>query len=77
MIGTEERTTMVTVFGADMTIIYDIAWIACDHEGCDAKHVVQSHTPESAWDNAKKLGWTWDGGTLDGCPQHPISAPTE
>ena len=77
MIGTEERTVVVTGFSNDIVVTYSIAWIRCDRDGCDATHVVQSACAESAWESAQPIGWTWDGDKRDGCPLHPIAAPTE
>ena len=67
----EEHTVVVEVRGLACAVEVRVVVIACDHEGCAAAYVAQGDAVDVATNAAAALGWTCDGGDVDGCPLHP------
>lgn len=71
----EQHTATVHVHGLALTVDVYCAVIACDHDGCGAVYVTPGDDDgpvDVATKAAAALGWTYDGGTVDGCPLHPV-----
>ena len=68
----EEHTATVEAHGLALTAAVECVVIACD--GCEAPHATPGSDEGHATQEAAAAGWTWDGGTVDGCPRHPVAA---
>ena len=68
----EQHTATVEAHGLTLTAAVECVVIACD--GCDATHATPGSSEIAATVAAASLGWTWDGGTVDGCPRHPVES---
>ena len=73
----EEHTVVVEVRGLACAVEVRVVVIACDHEGCAAAYVAQGDAVDVATNAAAALGWTCDGGDVDGCPLHPVADGSE
>ena len=72
----EQHTATVRVHGLALTTDVYCAVIACDHDGCGAVYAREGDALDVADAEARALGWTGDGGTIDGCQLHPVGGAT-
>ncbi|TAK27237.1 MAG: hypothetical protein EPO40_16570 [Myxococcaceae bacterium] len=69
----EQHTATVVAHGLTLSAVVECVVIRCDGaEGCDATHATPGSAEDAATVAAAALGWTWDGGVIDGCPLHPV-----
>jgi len=73
----EEHAASVVAHGLTLTTPAWCVVLACDHPGCGALYVTQGDAVDGATLAAAALGWTCDGGDLDGCPLHPVARADE
>ena len=72
----EHHTATAHVHGIALSALVWCTVITCDHPGCTALHALPGADEHAATVAASDYGWTYDGGTIDGCPLHPVGGAT-